>query len=82
MGEGSQKRGHYSRGIGLRSFRPKIPPEISARGVFVGRRFTVKAHPALFEEEGVGGEGRGEGQKSINYCSIIALRCLWKVFLN
>ena len=36
--------GTLSRGFGLRSFRPVIPPEISAWGVFFGRRFTVKAH--------------------------------------
>ena len=30
--------GTLSRGIGLRSFRPDIPPEISVWGVFVGRR--------------------------------------------
>ena len=36
--------GTLSRGFGLRSFRPEITPEISAWGVFFGRRFTVKAH--------------------------------------
>ena len=35
--------------------------------------------------KGRGWEGRGGsrgGAQNINYCSIIALRCLWKVFLK
>ena len=44
-GEGQKNcGGTLSRGFGLRSFRPEITPEISAWGVFFGRRFTVKAH--------------------------------------
>ena len=71
-GFGQTNCGTLSRGFGLRSFRPEIPSEISAWGVFVGRRFTVKVHLALFE--GRGWEGGGERGKIINYWSIIALR--------
>ena len=92
-GVGSQKRWHYSRGIGLflsgdsagdfglsfvRRFRRRFRPE-----EFSSARDSLW-RPTQLYLEGRGWEGRGwsrGGQQSINYCSIIALRCLWKLFL-
>ena len=79
-GVGSQKRWHYSRGIGLRSFfvrrfrRRFRPDEFSSAGDLLWRPISFIWRGG----GGRGGEGRGEGQKVL----IIALLLLWKVFLN
>ena len=63
-GEGQKNWGPLSRGFDLRSFRP----EISAWGVFVGRRFwpgpkspISPAKNSAFSREGRGGGAKGRG---------------------